>query len=172
MGGAIIGVGAALVLNQTAGYDVALTTTAVGLPAALILARALGGPLTPEMMGRDERNLARNIKLGGIAVGLIAAVSLGYLMGNLLNGVGIAVALLIVAGPRWGLIVDERMGRAYDKSATNAFAVFSVGAAYLGFYQGFRHPGEVTVGSFVALTWVSWGVLLASWVYYYFVSGD
>jgi uncharacterized membrane protein len=170
--GIAIGLGAALLLNSTNGYDVASTMVVVGLPAALILSKVMGGPLTTEKMGRGDRASLRRVKVAALVIGVLAAFAFGYMGRNILSGVGLATALLVSVGPRWGLIVDERMGKAYDRSATIAFAVFSLGAAYLGFYQGIRSPGQTTVESFIQLAWLSWTILLGSWGYYYFVGGE
>ena len=169
--GTVIGLFAAVSLNLTWGYDVVLVTFIIGAPLAAILSRAYGGPLT-ESMGREERSLTRRVKLLTIILGLAASLALGTLMGNLLNGVGLGVMLLVTVGPRLGLIFDERMGRVYGKAATNAFAVFSVCSGYVGFYHMWMYPGQVTLDTFMAIIWISWASLALSWIYYYFVGGE
>jgi nitrate/nitrite transporter NarK len=169
--GVVIGLAVAVYLYNTAGYSVVLVTLAVGGPLAAILSRAYGGPLS-EAMGREERGLTRRVKTVAIVVGLAASLALGFLMGNIINGMGLGVMLLVAVGPRLGLIFDERMGSVYGKAATNAFAVFSVCAGYLGFYHMGRYPGEVTAGHFVLIIWISWASLILSWLYYYFVGGE
>lgn len=169
--GIVIGLAVAVYLYNTVGYSVVFVTLAVGGPLAAILSRAYGGPLS-EAMGREERGLTRRVKMVAIVIGLAASLALGYLMGNITNGMGLGVMLLVAVGPRLGLIFDERMGSVYGKAATNAFAVFSVCAGYLGFYHMGRYPGEVTAGHFVLVIWVSWASLVLSWLYYYFVGGE
>ena len=56
--GIVIGLAAAIYLNQTSGYDVVVTMFIVGAPLAAILSRVYGGPLS-EAMGREERSLTR-----------------------------------------------------------------------------------------------------------------
>jgi len=169
--GIVIGLAAAIYLNQTSGYDVVVTMFIVGAPLAAILSRVYGGPLS-EAMGREERSLTRRVKTVAILIGLAASLALGALMGNLVNGIGLGVMLLVTVGPRLGLLFDERMGRAYGRAAMNAFAVFSLCSGYLGFYHMWRYPGQVTLDSFVTVIWISWASLVLSWLYYYFVSGE
>ena len=169
--GIVLGLSAAIYLHQTKGYDVVLTTFIVGAPLAAIFARMYGGPLF-ETVGRGERSLTRRVKTVAILIGLAASVALGAMMGNIVNGIGLGVMLLVTAGPRLGLIFDERMGRVYGKAATNAFAVFSLCSGYLGFYHMEKYPGQVTPGTFIMVIWISWASLALSWLYYYFVSGE
>jgi hypothetical protein len=169
--GIVLGLAVAVYLNWAAGYSVVLVTVAVGGPLAAVLSRAYGGPLS-EAMGLEERGLTRRVKAVAIIVGLAASLALGFMMGSIVNGIGLGVMLLVAAGPRLGLVFDERMGRVYGRAATNAFAVFSVCAGYLGFYHMGLYPGEVTVGHFVLVIWVSWASLILSWLYYYFVGGE
>jgi nitrate/nitrite transporter NarK len=169
--GIALGLATAFYFHQTIGYDVAVTTLIVGTPLAIIFARAYGGPLS-ETMGREERSLTRRVKMAAIMMGLAASIALGALMGNVVNGIGLGVMLLVTTGPRLGLIFDERMGRVYSKAATNAFAVFSLCAGYLGFYHMQKFPGQVTSDTFVIVIWISWASLALSWLYYYFVSGE
>ena len=169
--GVVIGLITAIYLYSTMGFNVALTTFFVGAPLAAIFARMYGGPLS-EAMGTEERSLTRRVKTVAILIGLAASIALGALMGNIVNGIGLGVMLLVTAGPRLGLIFDERMGRVYGKAATNAFAVFSLCAGYLGFYHMQMYPGQVNAGTFVAVIWISWASLALSWLYYYFVGGE
>jgi uncharacterized membrane protein len=169
--GVVIGLITAIYLYSTMGFSVALTTFIVGAPLAAIFARVYGGPLS-EAMGTEERSLTRRVKTVAMLFGLAASVALGALMGNIVNGIGLGVMLLVTAGPRLGLIFDERMGRVYGKAATNAFAVFSLCAGYLGFYHMEMYPGQVNTGTFVAVIWISWASLALSWLYYYFVGGE
>jgi nitrate/nitrite transporter NarK len=169
--GIALGLATAIYFNQTMGFDVAITTLIVGAPLAAILARAYGGSLS-ETMGREERSLTRRVKIAAIIMGLAASVALGALMGSVVNGIGLGVMLLVTAGPRLGLIFDERMGRVYSKATTNAFAVFSLCAGYLGFYHMQKFPEQVTSDTFVIVIWISWASLVLSWLYYYFVSGE
>jgi len=169
--GIVLGLSAAVYLNQTMGYDVVLTTFIIGAPLATVFARIYGGPLS-ETMGREEHGLTRRVKTVAIFIGLAASVALGVMMGNIVNGIGLGVMLLVTAGPRLGLIFDERMGRVYGKAATNAFAVFSLCSGYLGFYHMEKYPGQVTPGTFIMVIWISWASLALSWLYYYFVSGE
>jgi nitrate/nitrite transporter NarK len=169
--GIAIGLATAIYLNQTCGYDIILPTFIIGAPLAAVLSRAYGGPLS-ESMGHEERSLTRRVKILAILLGVAASLALGALMGSLLNGVGLGVMLLVAVGPRLGLIFDERMGRMYGKAATNAFAVFSICAGYLGFYHMQMYPGQVTLDTFVAVIWISWASLVLSWLYYYFVGGE
>ena len=167
--GMVIGLAAGLTLHQTTGYDIALMTFVIGGPIAALLARAYGGPIS-EAMGREERGLTRNLKLSLIAVGILAAGAFGALTGDVVNGVGLAFMVLTVAGPRLGVVFDERMGRIYEKSATMALAVFSLGAGYVGFYQMALNPEQVTLGSFMLVIWISWASLVLSLLYNYFFS--
>jgi hypothetical protein len=169
--GIVLGLSAAVYLNQTMGYDVVLTTFIFGAPLATVFARMYGGPLS-EIMGREEHGLTRRVKIVAILIGLAASVALGVMMGNIVNGIGLGVMLLVTAGPRLGLIFDERMGRVYGKAATNAFAVFSLCSGYLGFYHMEKYPGQVTPGTFIMVIWISWASIALSWLYYYFVSGE
>jgi uncharacterized membrane protein len=169
--GVVIGLAAAIYLHSTMGFNVALTTIVVGTPIAAVFARVYGGPLS-EAMGTEERSLTKRVKTAAILVGLAASLALGAIMGNIVNGVGLGVMLLVTAGPRLGLIFDERMGRVYGKAATNAFAVFSLCAGYLGFYHMQMHPGQVNAGTFIVVIWISWASLALSWLYYYFVGGE
>lgn len=169
--GIVLGLSSAVYLNQTMGYDVVLTTFVVGAPLATVFARMYGGPLS-EAMGREERGLTRRVKTAALLIGLGACVALGAMMGNMVNGIGLGVMLLVTAGPRLGLIFDERMGRVYGKAATNAFAVFSLCSGYLGFYHMERYPGQVTPGTFIMVIWISWASLVLSWLYYYFVRDE
>jgi hypothetical protein len=169
--GIVLGLSAAVYLNQTMGYDVVLTTFIIGAPLATVFARMYGGPLS-ETMGREELGLTRRVKAVAILIGLAASVALGAMMGNIVNGIGLGVMLLVTAGPRLGLIFDERMGRVYGKAATNAFAVFSLCSGYLGFYHMEKYPGQVTPGTFIVVIWISWASLVLSWLYYYFVRGE
>lgn len=169
--GIALGLSAAVYLHKTMGYDVVLTTFVVGAPLATVFARMYGGPLS-EAMGREERGLTKRVKTVALLIGLAASVALGAMMGNIVNGIGLGVMLLVTAGPRLGLIFDERMGRVYGKAATNAFAVFSLCSGYLGFYHIERYPGQVTSDTFVLVIWISWASLALSWLYYYFVSGE
>jgi hypothetical protein len=111
------------------------------------------------------------VKTAALLIGLAASLALGYLMGNIVSGIGLGVMLLVTAAPRLGLIFDERMSRVYGKAATNAFAVFSLCSGYLGFYHIERYPGSVNLGTFILVIWVSWASLALSWLYYYF-SGE
>ena len=122
-------------------------------------------------MGREELALTRRVKTVALIIGLAAALALGYLIGNMVNGIGLAVMLLVAAAPRLGLIFDERMSRVYGKAATNAFAVFSLTSGYLAFYHIQRYPGQVTPATFTAAIWISWASLALSWLYYY-ISGE
>jgi hypothetical protein len=168
--GIVIGLSAAIYLNQIIGYDVALTTFIVGAPLAAVFARMYGGPLS-ETMGREELDLTKRVKTAALLIGLAASLALGYMMGNIVNGIGLGVMLLVTAAPRLGLIFDERMSRVYGKSATNAFAVFSLCSGYLGFYHMEKYPGTVTPGAFIMVIWISWASLVLSWLYYY-ISGE
>jgi len=169
--GVVVGLAVAIYLYQTSGYGVAVTTFIVGAPLAAIFSRLYGGPLS-EAMGRGERSLTRRVKTVAILIGLAASVALGAMMGNIVNGIGLGVMLLVTAGPRLGLIFDERMGRVYGKAATNAFAVFSLCAGYLGFYHMGMYPEQVTSRAFIMVIWISWASLVLSWLYYYFVRGE
>jgi hypothetical protein len=169
--GLVIGLASGIILSRAAGYDVTLVTFIVGAPLGALLARAYGGPIS-EAMGREERGLTRNLKLTLIAVGALAAGAFGALTGDATNGLGLAFMLLAVSGPRMGVIFDERMARIYGKSATIAFAVFSLCAGYVGFYQTALNPELVTLGSYRLVIWVSWASLVVSLLYQYFVSGD
>jgi len=168
--GVVIGLSAAIYLNQTSGYDVALVTFIVGAPLAAVFARMYGGPLS-ETMGREELDLTKRVKILALLIGLAASLALGYLMGNIVNGIGLGVMLLVTAAPRLGLIFDERMSRVYGKAATNAFAVFSLCSGYLGFYHMEKYPGTVNLGTFIMVIWISWASLALSWLYYY-ISGE
>jgi uncharacterized membrane protein len=169
--GVVIGLVAGVYLNQVTGYDVALLTFVIGAPIAALLARYYGGPIS-EAMGTEERGLTRNLKLALLAIGILVAGAFGALTGDVVNGVGLAFMVLTVAGPRLGVIFDERIGRIYGKSATVALAVFSLCASYVGFYQMALNPEQVTVGSFMLVIWISWASLVLSLVYYYFFSGE
>jgi hypothetical protein len=168
--GMIIGLSTAIYLNQTAGYDVALTSFIVGAPLAAVFARIYGGPLS-EIMGREELDLTKRVKIAALLIGLVASLALGFLMGNIVNGIGLGIMLLVTAAPRLGLIFDERMSRVYGKAATNAFAVFSLCSGYLGFYHMEKYPGTLTPAIFNIVLWISWVSLGLSWLYYY-VSGE
>jgi hypothetical protein len=168
--GIVIGLFAALYLNQTFEYDIALTTFLVGAPLATMFARLYGGPLS-ETMGREELYLTKRVKTAALLIGLTAALALGYLMGNIVNGIGLGIMLLVTAAPRLGLIFDERMSRVYGKAATNAFAVFSLCSGYLGFYHMEMYPGTLDLGIFIMVIWISWASLVLSWLYYY-ISGE
>lgn len=167
--GMVIGLIAGIALNQTTGYDITILMFVIGGPLAALLARVYGGPIS-EAMGREERGLTRNLKLSLIAVGILAAGAFGALTGDVVNGVGLAFMILTVAGPRLGVVFDERMGRIYEKSATMALAVFSLGAGYVGFYQMALNPEQVTLGSFMLVIWISWASLVLSLLYNYFFS--
>ena len=169
--GMIIGLIAAIALNQATGYDITVLTVVIGGPLAALLARAYGGPIS-EAMGSEERGLTRNVKLALMAIGVLAAGAFGVLTGNLVNGVGLAFMLVTVSGPRLGVIFDERMGRIYGRSATVALGVFSLCAAYVGFYQRALHPELVTVDSFMMVIWITWASLVLSLAYYYFLGGE
>jgi uncharacterized membrane protein len=185
--GVVIGLFAGVYLNQVTGQDLALLTFVIGAPIAAVLARYYGGPIS-EAMGTEERGLTRNLKLALLAIGILVAGAYGALTGDVVNGVGLAFMILTVAGPRLGVIFDERIGRIYGprlgvifderigriygKSATVALAVFSLCASYVGFYQMALNPEQVTVGSFMLVIWISWASLVLSLVYYYFFSGE
>ncbi|MBN2334735.1 hypothetical protein JXL21_04190 [Candidatus Bathyarchaeota archaeon] len=173
--GAIIGIALGLVaayyLYQTYGYNFAVSTFIVGAPIAAILARTYGGPIS-EAMGNEERSLTRRVKTVAIIVGAVAAFALGMMTGNIVNGIGLGITLLVVTGPRFSVLFDERMGAVYGKATTNAFAVFSLCTGYLAFYHIERFPGQVTVDTFILVLWVSWASLAVSALYYYFLSGE
>jgi hypothetical protein len=168
--GIIIGLISAIYLNQTVGYDIALTTFIVGAPLSTVFARLYGGPLS-ETMGREELYLTRRVKTVALLIGLAAALTLGYLMGNIVNGIGLGIMLLVTAAPRLGLIFDERMSRVYGKAASNAFAVFSLCSGYLVFYHMEMYPGTLDIGTFIMVLWITWLSLAFSWFYYY-ISGE
>jgi len=165
--GVIIGLIIAVYVNQIIEYDIALLTFLIGTPIAVILSRLYGGPIS-EAMGRDEKGSTRAIKLVALAIGVVASFAFSWLTGDLLNGLGLGFMFVTVAGPRLGVIFDERMGRTYDKASTIAFAVFSMAAGYVGFYQRSLYPELVGVDSFMLIIWASWISLLASWGYYYY----
>ena len=167
--GMVIGLIAGIALNQATGHDITILTFVIGGPLAVVLARHYGGPIS-EAMGREERGLTRSLKLTLMAIGILAAGAFGALTGDLVNGVGLAFMLLTVAGPRLGVIFDERIGRIYGKSATVALAVFSLSAGYVGFYQRALYPEQVTLSSFMLVIWVSWASLVLSLLCHYFFS--
>ena len=169
--GIVLGLSAALYLHQTKEFDVALTTFIIGAPLAVIFARIYGGPLS-EAMGKEELDLTRRVKTVALFLGLIASIVLGAMMDNIISGIGLGVMLLVTAGPRLGLLIDERMSKVYGKAATNAFAVFSLCLGYLGFYHIEKYPAQVNPDTFVAGIWISWASLAISLFYYYFVSGE
>lgn len=169
--GVIIGLIVAVYVNQITGYDIALMTFVIGTPIAAILSRLYGGPIS-EAMGRDERGATRYIKLMALIIGTAAALAFGWLTGDFVNSLGFGFMFVTVAGPRLGIIFDERMGRTYDKASTLAFAVFSLAAGYVGFYQRALYPEQVSVDSFMLIIWISWISLFALWGYYYYLGEE
>ena len=169
--GVIIGLAIAVYVNQVTGYDITLLTFVISVPIAAVLSRLYGGPIS-EAMGRDERGSTRYLKLVILTIGIVAAFAFGWLTGDLVNGLGLGFMYVAVAGPRLGVIFDERMGRTYDKASTIAFAVFSLAVGYVAFYQRALYPELVNIDSFLMVIWISWASLLVSWGYYYFMGGE
>lgn len=149
-----------------------LTAVAIGLPLSIILGRLLGGPGAFEIMDRSQKDSMKKYIWVLLATALLGALVFGMVSGDIVGAFGMSVAIVISIGHGWGILVDERMGQVYNKACTNAFVVFSLGTAYVGFYMLQETPEHVSTTTFLMVAWISWAVLLLSWMYYYYVKGE
>ena len=171
LAGYAIGLIIAVALAKAGIFSHDLTAVAIGFPLSIVLARAFGGPLRLEILSREEKSTMKKMMWTLLATALLGSVTFGMFSGDIISGLGMSVAIIVSIGHGWGILIDERMGQVYNKACTNAFVVFSLGTAYVGFYMLQEIPELVSASTFLMIAWMSWAALLVSWVYYYFIKG-
>ena len=172
MAGYAVGFALAIMLDRTGIFSHEYTAVVIGFPLAIIFARAYGGPLQFETLGKDQKSTMRKVMWVLLVTALLGSVTFGIMSDDIVSGLGMSVAIIVSLGHGWGMLIDERMGQVFNKACTNAFVVFSLGTAYVGFYMLPETPELVSASTFLMVAWISWAALLVSWVYYYLIKGE